>query len=245
MVTDDHIHQYQEDGYCLVPGLLPTDLMESVGRRVLEIANDLPDWPGRHFQVLDPAFRQSDMGKPLPVGLQRPGQEEPLFQTVVEHPRLIDAMAGLLNGPVERFTDQIGIKYGWNQTEQGGRSYFHQDSWYWKIDPKLGCNCWIPTSSVDRDAIALAVMPQSHREWILTEHESYFDDPPMGRVKDRFKPFKRHRIPLDGIDHAREDLIPMEPGDALFFSNYTWHRSEPNRTGETKSFYAIAYQRSA
>ncbi|MCZ6633218.1 MAG: hypothetical protein O7G87_07420, partial [bacterium] len=64
MVTDDHIHQYQEDGYCLVPGLLPTDLMESVGHRVLEIANDLPDWSERRFQVLDPAFRQSDRGKP-------------------------------------------------------------------------------------------------------------------------------------------------------------------------------------
>ena len=88
-------------------------------------------------------------------------------------------------------------------------------------------------------------MPRSHREWILTEHESYFDDPPMGRIGDRFEPFKRHRIPLDRIDYENENLIPMAPGDALFFSNYTWHRSEPNRTGETKSFYAIAYQRSA
>ena len=35
---------------------------------------------------------------------------------------------------------------------------------------------------------------------------------------------------------------PMETGDALFFSNYTWHRSEPNRTGETMMFYGIAYQ---
>jgi len=31
----------------------------------------------------------------------------------------------------------------------------------------------------------------------------------------------------------------------LFFTNYTWHRSEPNRTGQTKSYYAIAYQRAS
>ena len=34
----------------------------------------------------------------------------------------------------------------------------------------------------------------------------------------------------------------MQAGDGLFFTNYTWHRSEANRSGETKMFYAIAYQ---
>ena len=35
----------------------------------------------------------------------------------------------------------------------------------------------------------------------------------------------------------------MQPGDGLFFTNYTWHRSEPNGTGKSLCFYAIAYQR--
>ena len=29
------------------------------------------------------------------------------------------------------------------------------------------------------------------------------------------------------------------------FKNFTWHRSEPNRTGQDKIFYAIAYQLTA
>ena len=62
----------------------------------------------------------------------------------------------------ELFTDQIGVKHGWIDTEQGGCSYFHQDSWYWKIDPELGCNCWIPMQEVGKNAIALSVMPRSH-----------------------------------------------------------------------------------
>ena len=96
---------------------------------------------------------------------------------------------------------------------------------------------------VGEDAIALAVIPESHRNWTLTEHESYYDDPPMGRSNPTFEPFKRHRIPHDQIDYSNELLVPMEAGDGLFFSNYTWHRSEPNRSGQTKAFYAIAYQR--
>ena len=64
-----------------------------------------------------------------------------------------------------------------------------------------------------------------------------------GSPQGGYAPFKRHRIPLDQIDPTREVLVEMSAGDGLFFSNYTWHRSEPNRTGETMAFYAIAYQR--
>ncbi len=178
------------------------------------------------------------------MGIQRPASEEEVFARLAQHAGLAEAMASLLGGKVELYTDQIGVKHGWLDSDQGGRSYFHQDSWYWKIEPERGCNCWIPLQDVGQDAIALAVMPGSHQGWRLTEHESYFDDPPMGHVKDgSFEPFKRHRIPHSAIDSDREQLIQTNPGDGLFFTNYTWHRSEPNRSGETKAFYAIAYQR--
>ena len=66
----------------------------------------------------------------------------------------------------------------------------------------------------------------------------------MGHVgDDGFQPFKRHRVPLAQVDFAQEKLIATRPGDGLFFSNYTWHRSEPNRSGQSQAFYAIAYQR--
>ena len=243
-VTEEHTKSYRERGYCLVRNLIPTDLISTARSRILEIADDLPDWPANHFQTLDPSLYKGKSGKSVPVGLQRPGLNEEIFAQIAEHTNLKSAMASVLGGEVKLFTEQIGIKHGWIEHEQGGRSFFHQDSWYWKIDPELGCNCWIPTDSVDTDAIALAVMPGSHRDWKLTEHESYYDDPTWGRIRDdQFEPFKRHRIIEEEIDYSREILVPMEPGDGLFFTNYTWHRSEPNRTGQTKAFYAIAYQR--
>ena len=242
-ITNQHLATYRDQGYCLVRNLIPDDLVSAARTRILEVAADLPDWPSKHFQILDPAGYASRTGKPIPVGLQRPGLNEDVFSRIAEHPNLASAMEAVLDGPVELFTEQIGIKHGWIEQEQGGRSYFHQDSWYWKIDPELGCNCWIPMNTVDVDQIALAVMPGSQRDWTLTEHESYYDDPPWGRAADAFEPFKRHRITASEIDYTREFLIPMNPGDGLFFTNYTWHRSEPNRSGQTRSFYAIAYQR--
>ena len=244
LVTDRHLEQYRDEGYCLVEGLIPSDLMVDVWRRVEEIITVLPTWAERHFQVLDPERYTMAAGGAIPAGIQRPATQEEIFRAVAEHANLAEAMARLLGGSVRLFTDQVGVKYGAIAEEQGGRSYFHQDSFYWHIDPELGCNCWIPMMDVAADAIALAVMPGSQRGWQLVEHESYHDNPPMGHVKDGegFVPFKRHRIPLGEVDYVGETLVPMRAGDGLFFTNYTWHRSEPNRTGKSMGFYAIAYQ---
>ena len=179
-VTEEHIEQYREVGYCLVEALIPTDLVVAVRRRVEEIIAARPDWPQDHFQVLDPKRYSSTTGAALPGGIQKPARQEAVFAAVANHTHLATAMERLLGAPVKRFTDQIGIKHGAIAEEQGGHSYFHQDSFYWHIDPALGCNCWIPLSDVDRDSIALAVMPHSHQGWQLIQHESYFDDPPLG-----------------------------------------------------------------
>jgi len=244
LVTDQHLAQYRDAGYCLVEGLIPLELIVAARQRTLEIAANLAPWPDAHFQLLDPARYRSAVGSPLPGGIQKPASQEQIFANIADHPHLAAAMASLLGNEVERFTDQLGVKHGIVAEEQGGRSYFHQDSYYWKIDPELGCNCWIPLTDVDVDASALAMMPHSQAGWQLVEHESYYDDPPLGRIgDDGFQPFMRHRVAPGLVDFAKEDRVATKPGDGLFFTNYTWHRSEPNRSGQTHAFYAIAYQR--
>ncbi len=240
-----HTNRYQQDGYCLINQLIPEDLIDRARLRTLEICEQLPDWNDVNaLQVLDPAVTRNARGEPYPIGLQRPSRFESVFHDMAHHPALVSAMEELLEGPVEHFTDQVGIKHGFLSSEQGGRSYYHQDSWYWKINPALGCNVWIPLAEVGQDSIALAIMPGSQRGWELIEHEGYEDDPPWGRYRqEAFQAFKRWRIPLKGLDTSDEILFPMQPGDGLFFTNHTWHRSEPNRTGRTLAFYAIAYRR--
>lgn len=247
MLTDTlPTQQFATDGYCLIRNLIPRDVVEAVRRRVVEITAEPPAWPAGHFQYLDPAKYPRPDGSAQPGALQTPAKCEAVFAAMADHPALQAAMAGLLGGPVVRHTDQVGIKLGRITEEQGGRSYYHQDSYYWKLPPELGCNVWIPLQDVGPDAITLGVMPGSHRGWTLIEHESYFDDPAWGGVRDGvYTPFKRHRIPASVVgDAAGEVVVTMGPGDALFFGTYTWHRSEPNRSGEDKAFYAIAYRRS-
>jgi ectoine hydroxylase-related dioxygenase (phytanoyl-CoA dioxygenase family) len=243
LVTPKQLSQYKEEGYTLVRGLIPPAELEPLRRQMLAFeAGDRGDWPEQQFHNLDPARMRDANGGRMIGGVQLPAKKSEDFRKVADHPNLQAAMMQILGGPVVRYTDQCAVKSHLVVSPQGSCTFFHQDTSYWELDPELGCNCWIPLQTVERDAIALAIMPRSHVGWKLVEHERYFDDPALF-AGDAVEPFQRRRIPINTIDFSKEVLVPMRAGDGLFFTNYTWHRSEKNTTGRTMMYYAIAYNR--
>lgn len=242
LLSPSQVEEYHHEGYTLAKGLIPQEVHAAVKQRTADIAQKDPGWPQRHFQVVDPKRTTRADGSFLPWGLQLPSRVDPVFQAMACHPNLVNAMSQLLDSEVELHTDQALIKYGCI-TEPTAHTYYHQDSQYWKIAPMLGCNAWISLDEVGPNAICLGVIPGSHRNWELTPHETYYDEPGMCNSEGR--PFPRHRIPDSLVDYSREVIVPMKPGDALFFTNYTWHRSDPNFSGKDLAAYAIAYKRRA
>ena len=236
-LTEEQLQQYRTEGYTVVRRLISLEDIPPVRNRLIDLLEGNHDWPDTHFQVLDPSKFRNQKGEFVPVGVQRPAMREEVFKGIADHPHLESAMAQLLDGPVKRFTDQALIK----NRDISGQSFFHQDSYYWHLEPEQGCNAWIALDEVDREACALAIMPGTHKSWTLTEHQGYYDEPSFHTARGG-DAFKRWRIPLNTIDFSREVLLSMSPGDAAFFTNYTWHRSEPNRSGSHKCAYAIAYQ---
>lgn len=236
-LTREQQQQYKDDGYTVVRGLIPRELTQRVRARLMDLLEGQEGWPINHFQVLDPSKHRNARGGYIPVGVQLPAKQDSTFREMADHPQLQAAMSQLLGGPVKRFTDQSLIK----NKDIDGQSFYHQDSYYWHLKPEQGCNAWIALDEVGKDAIALGILPGTHRSWTLTPHEEYFDEPSFHTAKTG-QAFKRFRIPLNQIDFSKEILLPMEPGDAAFFTNYTWHRAEPNRSGSHKCAYAIAYQ---
>jgi ectoine hydroxylase-related dioxygenase (phytanoyl-CoA dioxygenase family) len=234
--------QYKNEGYTVVKNLIPVGQTDAVREMLLEILEGNHNWPDSHFQILDPTLYKSKKGGFLPVGVQQPAKMSSVFVGIADHPRLQAAMSELLDGPVSRYTDQALIKSTYIKEEQGGATFFHQDSYYWHIEPELGCNSWIALDDVNKDEIALAVLPSSHIGWKLAEHEQYYDDPKACNASNN-KPYQRHRIPFKDIDFSKEIILPINKGDAVFFTNYTWHRAESNKSGQHKCAYAIAYKR--
>ena len=235
-LTKQQLHQYREQGYTTVRKLISPEEAAHVRNRLMDLLMGHHDWPDTHFQVLDPPKFRNERDGFVPIGVQRPAKQERVFKDIADHPNLQSLMAQLLGGPVKRFTDQALIK----NSAISGQSFFHQDSYYWHLPPKHGCNVWIALDEVDQDRCALAIMPGTHKSWTLIPHEGYYDEPSYHTARSG-EAFKRWRIPLDKIDFSAEVLLPMSSGDAAFFSNYTWHRSEPNKSGTHKCAYAIAY----
>lgn len=234
---------FRDHGYVLLRGLIPLCCTEAAKAALapLEAGEPVP-WSDDMMHHYDTQQLVDDRGRRIVNSVQGPSRVLPTFAAIATHPRLHAAADALLGSPSAPLNDQCGIKSRFNRTEQGGRTFYHQDSYYWRVPPEEGLNFWIPFDEMGREASALAVIPASHRGWKLEEHELYFDEP---RHCVRGTPFKRKRIPLHRIDTGGEVLVPMQPGDALAFTTYTWHRSEPNRSGATRRFFAVAYRRTA
>ena len=231
------LQQYKDEGYTVVRGLVSREEVARVRARLMDLLEGNHDWPNDYFQVLDPSKYRNPKGGFVPIGVQLPAKQEQIFLDIADHPNLQAAMSQLLGGSVKRFTDQALIK----NKDVDGQSFYHQDSYYWHLKPESGCNTWIALDEVGKDAIALAILPGTHKSWTLTPHEEYFDSPTFHTARTG-QAFRRFRIPVSQVDFSKEVLLPMSPGDAAFFTNFTWHRAETNRSGSHKCAYAIAYQ---
>ena len=238
-LTSQQKQQYLDEGYVVVRNLIPAAELMPLRERLSQLLHEQHDWPAELFHVLDKSRFRNENGGPIPLGLMKAAQQDENFQRVADHSNLQSVMKQLLGPTAHRSTDQAIFRAG---SLNSGQSFYHQDSYYWRLEPEVGCNCWITLNEVDKNAGALAILPGSHQSWTLTDHEHYLDEPAMhsgstGKVIERF------RIPFEKVDFSSEVLLPMQPGDAAFFTNYTWHRAEPNGSGEDKFAYAPAYQR--
>ena len=239
-IPQETIAQFQRDGYCIVRGLYSVEEVLPVRRRLEDLwegRHDYP-WPNDFLASARPEDRNTPGGNYRSGSMQLPAAMETVFHDFAHNPKLVSAMGLLLRGKVRHYTDQTIFKAGALKAE---RSFYHQDTFYWRLRPKVCINAWVALDRVDRDAIALAFLPGSHQRWRVQFHEEYWDEVRYARGKSGTQ-YTRRRIPLGAIDERAEILTPGGPGDAFFFTNYTWHRADPNLSGQNKAAYAIAYQ---
>ena len=139
MLTNIDKKLYTEEGYCIVRNLIPAAMLTyyvipwSAFKMMFMAGIQINI--SRHW--IRPVSRIAPEAA-LPFGVQRPAAYSQLFRDVADHGNLRCVMATLLNGPVQRFTDQALVKWG-DMPGDGGATHWHQDSYYWHIDPELGC----------------------------------------------------------------------------------------------------------
>jgi len=235
MLTPEQVASFHERGYLRLPRLLDPGEVRGLKERLEEVLAGRTVWPDDCFQTLDPSVHRAPSGRPMPEGIQLPAGQDERFRAVANHPRLVAAMRALIGDDAVRYTDQVILK----TPGISPATFFHQDGFYWRNSGERTVNCWIALDDAGPGNGCLVFLPGSHRLG-LQEHEAYFDDPVLHHGRTG-RPFQRLRIPRDRADPAAEVPEPVPAGGCLFFTKYTWHRSDPNRSRHPRRAYAVAY----
>lgn len=204
-LSNAQIHQYEESGFLVVPGLFDT----ATAQQMIE-----------HYMA-----RRAEGPKAGDSGGTTDHLEDPNHQ----YPRMINmhnwdalteewAMQETMLEFVEQLIDDKPVL---RQTmlyfkPPGGRGQaLHQDEQYITTDPLIGV--WIALDKSDRSVGQMVVVPGSHKRGLL-----------QVEAADTAISFTAVQSVMP--EDVEEFYVDMEPGDALFFDGKTIHGSYLNET---------------
>ena len=203
-VTDQHLQQFQADGYLIVRQLFDADETS----RLLAVAKS-------DQAILEEAYAKKDAsGGESRLAVRNELTQSP-YAAIVKSQRVAGNMQRLLGDEVYHYHHKMMLK----EPFVGGAWEWHQDYGYWYnngcLFPDMG-SCLIAVDRAIRANGCLQVIRGSHK---------------MGRI-DHGKTGDQTGADLSRVESAlqRMELVycELEPGDAIFFHGNTLHRSDQN-----------------
>jgi len=214
--TEDQLHQYERDGFILLPDCFSQDIQASIR----QWADEIIAWPevrGKYMKYLE--GRVDGGQEPI---LRRVENFFPYHDSLHEFAlsRLIGgAVAELFGEPVYLFKDHFNLKLS------GGDGYrYHQDQ-------RAGWNQF--ASELIRVSIPVDDMTEYNGciEIAAGEHKKGLLGPEWEMISDEV------------VNNLTFRQCPIKLGDALFFSSYAPHGSAPNLSGGSRRTFYFAYTR--
>ena len=221
----EQAERFRRDGYLIVDGLLDSQALEPLRRRILELASpDGPDLANAKRQV-EPRVEAGELpAAGYAASLRKMAHvafEDPVFMAHALDERIVDIIESLLGPDIVLAQDQLFMK----PPRVGSRQAFHQDSplGFHLDPPDRMVTCWC---ALDEATIAngcLWMIPGSHRDGV-TDRE----------VWQRYEP-------VDGVEPEEAQPIELAPGSCSFHHGLILHASRPNLTDRPRWGYATHY----
>lgn len=209
--TADEVESFRQQGFLLIPDLLP--------------AADIDAF------VEHEAQHQADG----PKGLQN-HRDDAAWSAIARHPQVVTKVRQLVGGtPLIVQTMYMAKKPG------GGTGVaLHQDTHYIRNEPNTLMACWIACNDTGADNGGLCVVPGSHKRGLLEagevresdQHASWVNDYPMS---DRDGKQWTQRMQSHDIHEYSRDQVHMltvPKGGGVFFTSLTVHGSYANETAD-------------
>jgi phytanoyl-CoA hydroxylase len=166
MLTEDQKSAFDEDGYLIFDGLLPSDRVAyymSVFKDLVRQGKDLTE-EAKHWTL-----EYDDQGAPI-AGLvhkiQGVCQVDPRALELASEPVILDRVMALVGDDIDVF----GTKFFPKLPDGGTSTHWHQDNFYFGTDTDRIISCATYLEPADSDNGCLRVVPGSHRSGIV-KHE--------------------------------------------------------------------------
>ncbi|MEV0370587.1 phytanoyl-CoA dioxygenase family protein [Streptomyces sp. NPDC050636] len=234
LVAEAQVAQFQEEGYCVLPAIVPESLMELLDEECEQaIGNVHREMDTKGVDVLGGSRRGLQY---TPGGCRNAQQRlrEFLFSD------LLQGICGQLIGPESYLIwDQFSVKMGTKGADEGGAHFendgspqslgyfsWHQDSGYVPLDHAPYLSCWVALDDVTAENGPLRVIPFS--ELGVRTRVTHTPDPLNGDLVGYFGS-------LPGV------AIEVPRGSVICFSSTLFHSSSTNDTSSPRRAYLAQY----
>jgi len=206
-LTDADLTRYRNDGVLAPAGTLAPSALADLESELERFLSELR-WPNADF---------------IPNIIDR----EPDWRRFATMPELIEPVRALIGDDVILWGSGLFCK-----SAEGGRGTpWHQDGQYWPIRPLETVTAWIAVDRIDQGNGCLRVIPGSHRDRALLEHDQ--NDSPDLILNQELSPDQ-----WDGVEPM--DLV-LEPGQFSLHDVYMIHGANPNTSGRRRAGLAFRY----
>jgi ectoine hydroxylase-related dioxygenase (phytanoyl-CoA dioxygenase family) len=142
------------------------------------------------------------------------------FLTVARIPEILDMVAQVIGNDIALWNCSFFAK----PARVGTKTPWHQDGEYWPIKPLATCTVWIAIDASTPENGCLRVIPGSHREQRLAQHnENCAAGLALNLELDRSE-----------FDESSAENIVLEPGQISLHDVYLYHGSEANRSDKPR-----------
>jgi hypothetical protein len=147
---------------------------------------------------------------------------------LIFHPRVLDAVESVLGPDILCWGSSLFVKEG----NDPGFVAWHQDSYYWGLEPDDVVSAWIALYPSTVENGAMRVLPGSQTMPPLSHRKSA-----AGSANMLFT----HEELADDVDESKAVDITLAQGDMSLHHIKILHGSPPNRSNSRRMGYAIRY----
>lgn len=147
---------------------------------------------------------------------------------LVAHPEILGRVASLFGSDIMLWRTNMFEK------RPGGQAVpWHQDAYFWRLNPPLNLTAWIALDAVDAENGCVQIIPGSHLKVVRHISSGPREYDPDSQFDEMADPAV--------FDQSRAVKMELQPGQFFLFNERVLHASDPNRTDRRRRCMVSRY----